>query len=206
MDDVSAAQALTYAGRSTEARESMAELVARAEQSASPSASSWAWYVAGEVRAETDVEGALVAYSAAIEWGEKADSRLVVMLARSSSVALAACSGVPTAALEQFRQILEQWERMGNELAEWWVLRYLVVLLDRLGAARDAAVLAGALSTSDRHASFGPFETALVHIGERLGASATEQALAEGAALTHSAAVAHARSAIAAAQQRRHRA
>jgi hypothetical protein len=38
------------------------------------------------------------------------------MLARGSSIALAARSGAPAATLDQFEQFLDQQEKVGNEL------------------------------------------------------------------------------------------
>jgi hypothetical protein len=123
------------------------------------------------------------------------------MLARTFAAALAARGGEPAAALEQFDQILDRWDRLGNELAELWVLHFLVVLLDRVGAARDAAVLSGALLTAqDRYPRFGRYEapvaSIVAHVRDRLGARAAEAALAEGAGLDYPSTVAHARRAI----------
>ncbi|HVE98481.1 MAG TPA: BTAD domain-containing putative transcriptional regulator [Mycobacteriales bacterium] len=205
-DEVSIAQVLTYAGRSAEARRIMEDVLPRARRAANPSLLSWAHYIAGEATAGTDVERALACYAAAIECGNQADCRLFVMLARSFSVALAARDGAPAAALDQFGKILEQWDRLGNELAELWALRFLVVLLDRVDASWDAAVLAGALlAAQDRYPKFGPYgapvESALAHVRDRLGPSATDGALAEGARLGYPETVAHARRAIRSARQ-----
>jgi predicted ATPase/DNA-binding SARP family transcriptional activator len=205
-DEVSIAQVLTYAGRSSEARTIMDDVLPRARRTANPSLLSWAHFIAGEATAGTDVEHALACYAAAIQCGNQADCRLFVMLARSFSVALAARDGAPVAALDQFGQILEQWDRLGNELAELWVLRFLVVLLDRVDAFWDAAVLAGALlAAQGRYPQFGPYsapvESAMAHVRSRLGAGATEDALAEGARLDYPETIAHAQRTIRSARQ-----
>jgi predicted ATPase/DNA-binding SARP family transcriptional activator len=205
-EEASVAQALAYAGRSAEAREIMKRLLPQALRAANPTILSFAYYVAGEAAADTDVEQALAAYSTAIEWGNRADSRLDVMIARSSSLALAARHGPPAAALEQFGLVMEQWEQLRNELAERWLLRFLVVLLHRVGASRDAAVLAGALlAIPDLHADFGPYEapveTTVGHIRARLGEGPTDEALAAGAELTYPDVVAHGRRALRAARR-----
>jgi hypothetical protein len=184
----------------------MAGVLPKAELAANPSLLSWAHYIAGEATAEVDVDDALASFSAAIDWGNQADCRLFVMLARSSSVALAARDGAPAAALDQFGQILDQWEQLGNELAELSVLRELVVLLDRIDRCRDAVVLAGALlAAQDRHPRFGftgaPVQTGVERFRDRLGASTTDAALAEGAGLTYPGIIAHARRAIRSARQ-----
>lgn len=86
------------------------------------------------------------------------------------------------------------------------MLRFLVVLLDRVGASRDAAVLGGALlAAPDMHADFGPVEalveTTVAHIRALLGDRATDDALAEGARLTYPETVTHARRALRAARR-----
>ena len=97
--------------------------------------------------------------------------------------------------------MVDQWEDLGNEAAQYWVLLNLVILLVRAGSDRDAALLAGAaLANRDRHPAFTRdvkrFEETLTRIRDRLGPSATDDVLAEGAALSYGAAVAHARRAI----------
>ena len=127
-------------------------------RAASPSLLSWAHYIVGETVADIDVERALAAYATAIRYADEADCRLFAMLARGSSVALAARSGAPAAALDQFDRLFDQQERVGNELVELWELRFLVVLLARIEAFHDAAVLAGALlAVQDRYPVFGPY-------------------------------------------------
>jgi tetratricopeptide (TPR) repeat protein len=200
-DDVSVAQAMIYADRSAEAREVLVELLPVAHRAGNPSLLSWAYYITGEAAADVDIDRALAAYDAAIEYGNQADCKLFVMLAQGSSVAQAAHRGAPAAALEQFRRIPSHQEEVGNELIELWVLRFLVVLLDRVGAYRDAAVLAGMLlAARGRYPNFGPYQDpvplAIGHIRERLGTELTEVALSEGKRLSQREAIAHARRAI----------
>jgi hypothetical protein len=130
----------------------------------------------------------------------------LVTLARSSSVTLSAQHGAPAEALEQFRRVVDEWEDIGNEAAQWWTLGYLVVLLVRVGSAHDAALLAGAiLGARERHPQFGRYETdvglALADLRRRLGPAA-EALLAKGAALSYAGTVDCARAAIRAAQTR----
>jgi hypothetical protein len=131
----------------------------------------------------------------------------MVTLARSSSIALLARSGDPQRALAQFQQVLDQWERLGNEAAHWWMLLQLVVLLARIDADADAALLAGAVvAAQDRYPTLTPdvqrLEAALARVRRRLGPSRTDAILADGAALTRPAALTRARAAIQAARQR----
>jgi predicted ATPase/DNA-binding SARP family transcriptional activator len=205
-DEVSVAQTLVYAGHAAEARRMMDDVLPRTMRAASPSLLAWAHYIVGETLVDVDVERALAAYATAISCADEADCRLFAMLARGSSVALAARSGAPAAALDQFDRIFDQQERVGNELVELWVLRFLVVLLDRVGAFHDAAVLAGAvLAVQDRYPVFGPYEspieTAVGHLRDRLGATATDDALQRGSGLAYPDTVAHARRSIRAAKE-----
>ena len=39
-------------------------------------------------------------------------------------------------ALQEFGKVLDQWEDLGNELSQWWVLENLAVLLARIGDGR----------------------------------------------------------------------
>ncbi|HEX2072808.1 MAG TPA: BTAD domain-containing putative transcriptional regulator [Geodermatophilus sp.] len=199
--EISVNQALTYAGGAAEATAAMGPLLERARASGNPSAIGWAYYVLGESLADADPEGALAAYAACVEHSSKADNRLDVMLARSSAVALAADRGAPEAGLQELRHVMDQWEQLGNAAAHWWVLLNVVILLSRIGAPRDAAVLAGAIiAKQDEHPAFARdrkrLEDGLAGIRQTLGEEATEEALAEGAALPFPAAVAHARRSI----------
>ena len=199
--EVSACQAMTYGGSDGEAAARVTELLGPIGATGNPSALAWAHYVLGEATVRTDPARALAAYAAVLEHGAGVDNRLFVMLARSSSVTLLGGSGSTAAALEEFRTLLDQWEDLGNELSQWWVLQSLVVLLARIGSVQDAAVLAGAVVANlDRFPAFvrdpHELERAVRSVRGRLGDAATDAALAEGAALAFAAAVALGRVAI----------
>ena len=163
--DIAAAQARAYGPRRAELVAIVPDLLSRADQLGNPSALAFAHFVAGEVFSDHDVDAALHAYATAAEVGKPADSRLFVLMARTGAVALLARTGDPAQALEAFSDVLEHWEELGNRASQWWTLWYLVVLLDRIAARRDAAVLAGAISAArDRHESFGS-------LGERITAA-----------------------------------
>ena len=208
MDEISVCQAQSYyAGHVAEAAASIGQLLERARANGNPSCLTWAHYIDGEIKhALGDLPGAQEAYRAAIADGAEAESRLLVTLARSSSVTVSAQHGAPAEALEQFRRVVDEWENIGNEAAQWWTLGYLVVLLVRVGSAHDAALLAGAiLGARERHPRFGRYETdvgqALADLRRRLGPTA-EAMLAKGAALSYADTVDCARAAIRAAQTR----
>jgi tetratricopeptide (TPR) repeat protein len=199
--EISVRQAMTYAGRPAEAAAQLGPLRERALASENPSAIAWAHYVMGEALADSDVGAALAAYAAAIARGEKSDCRLFVMLARSSIVRLSARHADPRRAFAEFERVLEQWEDLGNQAAQWWALANLVVLLARTGRDADAALLGGA-AIAARHQHFAvaldeaALQNALDQVRRRLGPAAADQALAAGEALHFAAAVEHARQVI----------
>lgn len=208
MDEVSVCQALSYyAGRAAETAASIGGLIERARLTGNPSCITWAYYIDGEIKSALgDVPGAQAAYRTAVAAGTEAESRLFVTLARSASVTLTAQFGAPAEALEEFRRVLGEWEDLGNEAAQWWLLGYLVVLLVRAGSDHDAGLLAGAiLAARERHPQFGRYETdleeALADLRGRLG-NAVDVIFAAGAALSYADTVDCARAAIRAAQTR----
>jgi predicted ATPase/DNA-binding SARP family transcriptional activator len=201
MCDVSVSQVMSYGGAAAEAAERMPGLLARAREAGNPSLLAWTYYVLGEATAEVDRERAAAAWASAMEHGMQAESRLFVNLARTSAVASAADHGPPAAALDEFERVLDQWEAIGSQAAQWWVLVNLVILLARLDAFDDAARLAGAaIAARDRHPALARdrrrLEEALQALRERLGDKAMDDALGLGAELPLSAAVAHGREAI----------
>jgi hypothetical protein len=201
MGDISANQALTYAGGAAEAVANLAPLLQRARETGNPGAQSWGCYVLGEARAKVDPARALAAYTACVEHGTAVDSRLFVTLARSSAVALVATHEAVVDAIAEFEKVLDVWEEIGNELSQWWVLQNLAVFLTRNQASEDAALLAGAvLANLDRFPAFVREEDALRRsVGDlerHLGTADLEALLAEGARLPIAAAVEHARASI----------
>ena len=201
MCDVSVSQVMSYGGAAAEAAERMPDLLARARESANPSLLAWTFYVLGEAWADVDRERAAAAWASAMEHGLQADSRLFVNLARTSAVASAAEYGSPAAALDEFERVLDQWEAIGSQAAQWWVLVNLVILLARLGSFGDAARLAGsAIAARDQHPALARdrrrLEETLATVREHLGDRTMDEALARGAELPLSAAVALARVAI----------
>ncbi|MFW3173123.1 hypothetical protein, partial [Geodermatophilus sp. CPCC 206100] len=200
MAEVSVCQAATYGGGADWAAARVAELLGPLAELGNPSGLAWAYYVLGEATAAADPDRALAAYAAVLEHGTDVDNRLFVMLARSSALTLLAGGGSDATALERFGEVLDQWEDLGNELSQWWVLENLAVLLARIGEPRDAAVLAGAVAANrHRYPAFvrnQALELAVRALRGRLGDAGVDAATAEGAALTFAAAVALARAAI----------
>src|SRR3712207_3307086 len=117
----------------------------------------------------------MLAYAACIEHGNADVNRLHVVLARSSAVALAAAHEAPVDALGEFEKALAEWEDIGNELYQWWVLQNLAIVLTRAGAWTDAARLAGAvLANLDRFPAFVREEEGIRRAIEELGRRSEE--------------------------------
>ncbi|RFU19897.1 BTAD domain-containing putative transcriptional regulator [Geodermatophilus marinus] len=201
LGDLSVHQALTYAGRAAEAVEALGPLLQEARELGNPGALSWGHYVLGEALAGLDPTRALAAYAACIEHGTPVDNRLYVVLARSSAVALVAVHQSPREAVAEFERVLGEWEEIGSELSQWWVLQNLAICLTRAGAWADAALLAGAVSANtDRFPAFvrgddGPAR-AVDELARHLPAAELAALLDEGSRLPIAAAAAHARAAI----------
>jgi predicted ATPase/DNA-binding SARP family transcriptional activator len=199
--DISVNQARVYAGGAAEALVDLAPLLQRARESGNPGALSWAFYVLGEAQAELDPARALMAYAACIEHGTVVDNRLYVTLARSSALTVAAEHEAPGAAVGEFEKVLGEWEDIGNELSQWWVLQNLTILLARTGAWTDAARLAGAvLANIDCFPAFlrekDGLRRSIAELARHLGSGELDELLAEGRGLHIAAAAAHARAAI----------
>jgi hypothetical protein len=194
--EISVSLALSYSDRLAEAAVRMPDLLDRADAAGNPSTMAWAHFVTGE--AEVDTEQARAAYAAAAEHAARVDNRLFGNLARTSMLRLAVRHDRADVALTDASRVVDEWEDLRNEAAQWSVLLIVAVLFVRVGATRVGAVLAGAvLAARDRQVSIAR-DGALLHdalgrVRDRLGTAPTEQALAEGARLSAAAAVAHAR-------------
>ena len=207
MIEASVCQATIYGGGARWAAARVAELLGPLGELGNPSGLAWAYYVLGEATAESDPERALAAYAAVLEHGTDVDNRLFVMLARSSALTLLAGGVSDPTALAEFGTVLDQWEDLGNELSQWWVLENLAVLLARLGEGRHAALLAGAVvANRHRYPAFvrnTRLEDAIGDLRGRLGSAVVDAAVDEGAAPPFAAAVALARTAIRGGSDRR---
>jgi hypothetical protein len=196
--DISVAHAFNSGRRSPEAAELVDDLVVRARATGNPTVLCWGLLVGADAIADVDADRALAGYSAAIAHGSLVDNRLFVALARASGVALMTRHGDAAAALEAFDRILAQWEDGANEAVQWGTLLHLAELLTRVGAERDGALVAGAVLAARRRRPTIPRDDARLaetvdHIRARIGGTATENALTEGADMALEAAVAHAR-------------
>ena len=87
----------------------------------------------------------------------------------ASKASIEARLGDPFAAAEDYRRLITHWRRAGMWATQWTMLRSIAGLLARLGRPRDAAVLEGAVRTTDAgHRIFGEDEVVLAELGARL--------------------------------------
>ena len=140
----SAAVAVAYLGDTGRALEIADEVASTAERSRSPSAVAFGHFVIGEILAAEEPHTAESHLRQAIEIATTVDSKFVVGLAE---VALAASrtrqQDVPTA-LVYCESAVRRWHTAGAWAPLWTTLRTVIVLLMRVGATADAAVLYGA--------------------------------------------------------------
>lgn len=199
--ELACAHALVNGRRATEAAGIVAQARPRAVRAGNPTALAWAYYLAGEVDAETGPERAARAYRTAIDWAARADSRLFGTMAESSAAALASRRGRVVEALAAFGIVLDRWVQLGNTGTLGWSLHQVIILLARAGADDDAATLAGAVLAAAGEIPSFAVDTDRVHaaldeVRARLGDAATTAALDTGAAMAISAAVVTARHAL----------
>ena len=200
--ELAVAHALINGQRTAEAADVVAEALPRAVRSANPTALAWAHYLAAEVAADTNAHQAATHYRTAIEFADRADSRLFRTMAASSAAALQSRTGSVQVALEAFPGVLEQWVQLGNESALAWTLQQIVLLLTRCDAHEAAAVLAGAvLARADLRPNFAidteRIGEALQTIRDRLGEQPAAVCFQAGSTLTWTATLTHARRALA---------
>jgi predicted ATPase/DNA-binding SARP family transcriptional activator len=148
----------------------------------------YVWYCAGESQLALGSDWARASLVRAIEIAERTSASFVRGVAGSSKASIEARVGDPSVAVDDFRWLIPHWQRAGMWSTQWTTLRSIAGLLERLGRHRDAAVLEGAIrSTQAGHRIFGADELALQELGERLraalGDEAYEAALRDGGEL-----------------------
>jgi hypothetical protein len=191
--------AVGYAGDPA-AEHLAAELLGRIGDAVTPVAA-YAWYCAGEADLGVDVERARARLTRAIDVAGATHASFITGLAGASRASIDARFGDPHLAAREYRELILHWRRAGMWSTQWTMLRSIAELLARLGHARDAAVLEGAVrSTASGHRIFGADEVALAGLGARLraelGEGDYEAARAEGALLDGDGAVEHALAAL----------
>lgn len=109
----------------------------------SPSDAGWLAYCEGEITLDRDPERALAALARAIHLADSVGNRYVGGVARVSDCSLRARAGDTSEALAAFGDVIRHWRRSGSVTFQITTLRNLIVLLQRVGAAREAAELTG---------------------------------------------------------------
>lgn len=185
----SVALSLAYAGKTGESTASVAEARTVAEASGSTSARAFAEYVAGEVAANDDPEGAQLHLREAIRLGKAVGSRLLVGLAEVTLATLLARHHDPAAALSYYEGVILRWRETTAWMPLSVTLRTLVALLTRLREFDDAALLYGAVQSG----RFGPLpfgqdeeilRGVAARLGEELGADGLRQRTKDGGELS----------------------
>lgn len=170
-----------------------ADLLAEFGATCTPYAA-YAWYCAGEAILPFDVDQARARYVRALELAEATHTSFVTGVAGAAKASIEARFGAPAVAAADYRSLIPHWRRAGMWSTQWTMLRSIAGLLARLGRDRDAAVLEGAVRSTDAgHRIFGADEVALTELGAQLrtalGDKEYQAALDEGAALDGDAAV-----------------
>ena len=193
---------LAYAGRRDEAAAELAALRARIRREPSPSLRAWTLYGCGEVLSEQSPDEALRSLREAVELARAVGNTMVLGVASVTIGSIGGRFGDLTEALGVCDQVIALWHERGGWVHLWTMIRNLVELLARAGAAEQAVVLhAAAAASSSAPPVFGEQAARLADLmrklGKAIGPAAFDEASWRGAAMTDEQAVAFARTAIA---------
>ena len=121
------------------------EALAVARETGNPTALSMGHYALGLVLKKSDPEQALRLLDEAARLAASVRNSWWEGIALMEAAATRAVHGDPAEAAVAHMAVLDQWDRVGDRTQQWLNLRYVVRLLVRLGADRDAAVLHNSL-------------------------------------------------------------
>ena len=193
--------ALAYAGRRDEAIAELAVLRTRLGNEPSPSLRAWTLYGYGEVLSEQSPDEALRMLRQAVELAQEVGNTMVLGVASVTIGSIGGRFGDLTEALAVCDQVIVLWHERGGWVHLWTMIRNLVELLARAGAAEQAVVLHAAAISSSAPPVYGEQAARLTDLMKSLGAvlgpSAFDGASWQGAAMADEQAVAFARAAIA---------
>lgn len=194
------AMVAAYSGRIEDAVALADQAVEDATRTGSPSYLSLAEYAAGEARHEFEPEAALEHLRRACRHSARIDNRLVEVVARTTIASTLGRLGRTGEAVSEFAVLIESAESAGLRTHLWTALRNLILLLTDLEAWADAALLLGA--TTDRMSpTYGTEAQRLESAGRILRRHLGDEfdgRFAEGVALSPTATVQAARTALAA--------
>ncbi|MFW5933812.1 MAG: tetratricopeptide repeat protein, partial [Actinomycetota bacterium] len=177
-----------YRGETTAATAALPELMAAADESASPTMLAFAHYCDGECYLDTDPERAAVSLERAIDLAHSVDNALVAGVSQVSLASLLGRTGRTEEALARFRDVISHWRRLGNYTHQLTTLRNLVELLVQIGEDELAAMLHGAVTEASAAPSFGleaqRLAAAWERLESRLGTEVAASAATRGRGLT----------------------
>jgi predicted ATPase/DNA-binding SARP family transcriptional activator len=132
------------------------ESLAVAEATANPTARSMARYALGLVLKKADPARALALFDEAGELAASVHNFWWYGIALMEAAATRAVHGDPAEAARALVTVLDHWERVGDSTQQWLNLRYVARLLQRVGAADDAAALHACLVAAGKPSPLGP--------------------------------------------------
>ncbi len=182
---VNLALSAAYGGRFDDA-----EAVLRGSRDTPPAPSDQAWlaYVGGEITLDRDPDRALALLDRAVVLADSVGNRYLGGVARVSACSLRARVGDPAEAIGAFAGVIDHWRRQGARTHQLTTLRNLVGLLARIGSARQAAELLGAVDNDRVAPTFGEEAARLAAVHrwaeESLGHDEARRHVAAGAALS----------------------
>jgi hypothetical protein len=178
----SAALAHLYGARPDDALEVAAVTVLQAQHSQNSSAIAFAEFVLGEIAAATAGDDPEAHLRRAITIASSCDSHFVEGLASVTLATVKARVSDTPHALDYYVSAIRQWDRHNSWAPQWVTLRHLIDLLARQGAATEAAVLYGAVTSSRTGAPpFGSDTALLQEAHDRIAAEIGDAALAREA-------------------------
>jgi len=107
-------------------------------------------YALGLVLKKSDPEQALQLLDEAARLAAAVRNSWWEGIALMEAAATRAVHGDPAEAAAAHMVVLDQWDRVGDRTQQWLNLRYIVRLLVRLGADREAAVLHRSLTAAGK--------------------------------------------------------
>jgi hypothetical protein len=113
-------------------------------------------YALGLVLKKSDPEAALAVFDQAGRLAASVRNFWWHGIAVMEAAATRAVHRDPIAAARAFVDVIDHWDRVGDQTQQWLNLRYIVRLLTRLGAHSDALVLHHSLTAAGKPSPLGP--------------------------------------------------
>jgi predicted ATPase/DNA-binding SARP family transcriptional activator len=185
-----AARALTlgYLGRPADARAELDLAIAAAHSAANPTAQAFCDYVAGELQLDAAPRDALASLIRARDAGRALGNRYLTAIAGLSAASCRARTGHASDVLSDYAELLDYFEQAGAVAQQWTAVRSLIAALTDVGNDEAAVILLGALDASATAAPLIGSDAERIDrvrrtLRRRLGARASADLTARGAAL-----------------------